>query len=68
MPFMQEKIRLSPSHIVAAQARAADAKHGIACAIQSIVDAHHSLVGVLDTMPDHDPNGATISQVIAALA
>jgi hypothetical protein len=68
MPFMLEKIRLSPSHVAAAQACGADAQHGLACAIGSIVDARHSLIGVRDTMPDHDPNAATISQVIAALS
>jgi hypothetical protein len=68
MPFMLERIKLSQDHLAVAQARGADAKHGIACAIQSILDARHSLRTVLDTMPPHDPNAAAISQVITALA
>jgi hypothetical protein len=68
MPFTLEKILISKAHIAAAQARGADARHGVACAIQSIIDARHALSGVRDTMPEHDANRKTIEQAIAALA
>lgn len=68
MPFMLDRIHLSPAHLAEGQRRGVDAAHGIRTAINAIGDAKAALLTVLDSMPSADANRQHVEQALGALA